>query len=54
MERELKHGMTMSKYDEDEYEIVYVASIRLRNGRRIYAYQYGKKAFPIKVRKKPN
>ena len=38
--------------DEDTH-IIYVASIRLRNGRRIYAWQYGIKAFPIRVRKRP-
>lgn len=34
---------------EQDSKIIFVASIRLRNGKRIYAWQYGKKAFPIKV-----
>lgn len=38
----------------DETEIIFVASIRLRNGKRIYAWQYGKKAFPIRVRRDPS
>lgn len=29
---------------------VYRSSIRLRNGKRIFAWQYGKKAFRIPVR----
>jgi hypothetical protein len=37
---------------EQDSETIFVASIRLRNGKRIYAWQYGKKAFPIKVRRK--
>ncbi|KKU87578.1 MAG: hypothetical protein UY16_C0023G0004 [Candidatus Gottesmanbacteria bacterium GW2011_GWA2_47_9] len=36
----------------DETEIVFVTYITLRNGKRIYASDYGKKAFPLKVRKK--
>jgi hypothetical protein len=34
----------------DEY--VYVAYITTRNGRRIYASQYGLKAFRLKIRAK--
>jgi len=30
-------------------KVIFVTSIRLRNGRRIFASQYGLKAFPIKV-----
>lgn len=37
--------------NEDDFETIFVASIRLRNGKRIYARQYGKQAFPIRVRK---
>ncbi len=37
---------------DDGYEYIYVASIRLRNGKRIYASSYGLKAFRIKVRKR--
>lgn len=32
---------------------VYVASIKLRNGKRIYARNYGKRAFRIAVRDDP-
>lgn len=35
--------------DTDETRYIYRASIRLRNGTRIYAWQYGLKAFRIKV-----
>lgn len=33
-----------------EFTYIFVASIRLRNGKRIYASQYGLKAFRIRVR----
>lgn len=36
--------------DEIEERHIYRASIRLRNGKRIYAWQYGLKAFRIKVK----
>jgi hypothetical protein len=36
----------------DDYEYIYVASITLRNGKRIYAASYGLKAFRIRVRKR--
>ncbi len=39
--------------EDDAYDIIYVASIRLKTGRRIYAHQYGKKAFAIKIKRKP-
>lgn len=32
-------------------EIIFVAYITTRNGKRIYASDYGLKAFPIKVQK---
>jgi hypothetical protein len=35
--------------DIDETRFIYRASIRLRNGVRIFACQYGLKAFRIKV-----
>lgn len=35
--------------DTDETRYIYRASIRLRNGTRIFAWQYGLKAFRIKV-----
>ena len=35
---------------EGEKKVIFVASITLRNGRRIFAASYGKKAFPITVR----
>ncbi len=31
------------------YRVVYTPYITLRNGRRIYAYQYGRKAFRFLV-----
>ena len=38
---------------DDNEDCVYRASIRTRSGRRIFARQYGLKAFRIRVRKKP-
>ena len=35
----------------DELETIFVAYITRRDGVRIYASQYGLKAFPIRVRK---
>jgi hypothetical protein len=37
----------------DEFTYIFVASIRLRNGKRIFASQYGLKAFRIKIRVAP-
>lgn len=34
------------------YEVRFVASITLKNGRKLYAKQFGKKAFPIVVQVK--
>jgi hypothetical protein len=36
--------------DERELRYIYRASIRLRNGRRIYAWKYGLKAFKLRVK----
>lgn len=37
----------------DEYEIIFVAScLDKRTGKRVYARTFGKKAFPIRVKKK--
>lgn len=38
---------------DKEDHLIFVASITLRNGKRIYASQFGKKAFPIRVKPKP-
>lgn len=38
---------------KDDTEVIFTKSIRLRNGRRIFASQYGLEAFRIRVRKKP-
>jgi hypothetical protein len=32
------------------YRVIYVASITLRNGRKLYASAYGKRAFRLVVR----
>lgn len=37
----------------DGTSIIFVASIRLPNGKRIFASQYGLRGFPIKVRLDP-
>lgn len=36
--------------DRPGYHLIFVAYITLRNGRRLYAAQYGKRAFPIWVK----
>lgn len=36
--------------DKEEERYIYRASIRLRNGKRIFAWQYGLKAFRIRVK----
>ena len=43
----------MSKTHNDAVEYIYTAFIALKNGKRIYASQYGLKAFciPVKSRK---
>ena len=44
--------MSMKGYNMDKHEprYIYRPSIRLRNGKRIFAWQYGLKAFKIKLR----
>lgn len=37
----------------DETDVIFVASIRLKNGKRIFASAYGLKGFPIRIRKPP-
>lgn len=36
---------------DDNYDIIFVASITTKSGKKIYAAHYGKKAFPIKIKK---
>ena len=40
--------------DDVDYYYIFRSSIRLKNGKRIYAYQFGLKAFRIKIKKDPN
>lgn len=40
----------MKKSKDDSIEHIYTASITLRNGKKIYAAQYGLKAFCIPVK----
>ena len=37
----------------DDHIYIYRASIRLKNGRRIFAHQYGLQAFRIRIKKPP-
>jgi len=39
------------KKRKDGYRLIFVAYITTRTGKRIYAYQYGRKAFAIWVKK---
>lgn len=41
----------MNQTQRDDIKYIYVAFITLRNGKRIYASQYGLKAFRIAVKK---
>lgn len=34
----------------DGHEVIFVASITLKNGKKLFAKQFGKKAFPIVVK----
>ncbi len=36
---------------EDDETVRYTAYITLKNGKRLYAWQYGLKAFRLKIRK---
>lgn len=38
--------------DSEDFEVIFVTCITLKNGKKIHAASYGKKAFPIRVRKK--
>ena len=42
----------MKSKDDKAVEYIYTAYITLKNGKRIYAAQYGKKAFYIPVKRK--
>ncbi len=44
--------MAVTTSVSDEEDVVYTAYITLKNGKRIYAWQYGLKAFRICVKKK--
>ena len=40
--------------DMDQHYYIYRTSIRLRSGRRIYAWQYGLSAFKLKLKREPS
>lgn len=42
----------MAKQNADEYVEIFARSVKLRNGKRIYASQYGLKAFHFFVKRK--
>jgi len=44
----------MAKPKPAKPDIIFRPWITLKNGKRLYAYQFGKKAFPIKVTTKAN
>ncbi len=46
-----KEVFVLNYHSDSSTEYIYVAYITLRNGKRIYANQYGLKAFRIRVRK---
>jgi hypothetical protein len=37
--------------DDDDPDYIYRASITLHNGKRIFAWRYGKRAFKIPIRR---
>jgi hypothetical protein len=43
--------MAITTSVSDEEDVVFTAYITLKNGKRIYAWQYGLKAFRIRVKK---
>lgn len=43
---------SVSNANDDGYETILRASITLKNGKKLYAWQKGLKAFPIRVKKK--
>lgn len=43
--------LTESDMKDEDKEYVFTKTIRLKNGRVIHAFQYGLKAFRIKVRR---
>lgn len=44
----------MNSKSNYEYTYIYVAYITLKNGKRLYARNYGKRAFRIRVKKQNN
>jgi len=42
----------MAIEETDGETVIFVKSIRLKSGKVIFAHQYGKKAFPLKIRPK--
>ncbi|MHB1421443.1 MAG: hypothetical protein ACYCX4_17990 [Bacillota bacterium] len=44
----------MEKTRDDDYEIIFRPCITTKSGKKIWAYQYGKKAFLIRIRRKGN
>lgn len=48
----MKGVFHMKKNDDDEYELIFRPYITLKNGTVLWARQVGKKAFPIRVKKK--
>ena len=46
-------NMEVIHMGQTEARYIYRKSIQLRNGKRIFAWQYGKKAFRIKIKDDP-
>jgi hypothetical protein len=44
-------GRSPSLFQEGDETVIYTAYITLKNGKRLYAWQYGLKAFRLKIRK---
>ena len=50
-EKEVRSVAGAPKVQEGNKVTIFVASITLKNGKRIYAAAYGLQAFPLKIRK---
>ena len=43
--------MTDATRVTSEYDLIFRPSIKLKNGKRLFAWQYGLKAFALRIRK---
>lgn len=46
------HKKPADKSNDDDYETIYRTSITTRNGVKLFAWQFGLKAFRLRIRRK--